>query len=187
MILLHLSSFPDVFLFVNLLILNWLFDMSENIFSSFDISGQGMSVQRMRLSATARNIANANTTKSIDGQPYKREVVVVRAIPDSPFEEKMGYFISMDKTSKEHAPTAKQGTYPPDYDVLQARTATDNSPPRIVYDPYHPDADENGYVKMPNINVVTEMVEMISAQRAFEANTGVVDAAKNVAKFSLEI
>ncbi|MFY8160261.1 MAG: flagellar basal body rod protein FlgC, partial [Candidatus Kapaibacteriota bacterium] len=60
--------------------------MAENIFSSFDISGQGMSVQRMRLSSTAKNIANINTTKSIDGQPYKREVVVVRAIEGSPFD-----------------------------------------------------------------------------------------------------
>lgn len=161
--------------------------MAENIFSSFSISGQGMSVQRMRLSATAKNIANINTTKSTDGQPYKREVVVVRAIPGSPFDSEMQHFIAMDKTNPDHAPTAKQGQYPPDYSVLQARTATDNTEPRIVYDPYHPDADKNGYVKMPNINVVTEMVEMISAQRAFEANTGVVDSAKNIARNSLEI
>lgn len=161
--------------------------MAENIFSSFDISGQGMSVQRMRLSATAKNIANINTTKSIDGEPYKREVVIVRAIHGSPFDEEMQYMISMDKSSPDHAPAAKQGKYPPDYSVLKARTGTDNSAPRIVYDPHHPDADENGYVKMPNINIVTEMVEMISAQRAFEANTGVVDSAKNIARNSLEI
>ena len=161
--------------------------MAENIFSSFDISGQGMSVQRMRLSSTAKNIANINTTKSIDGQPYKREVVLVRAIEGSPFDSEMQHFISMDKSSPDHAPTAKQGKYPPDYSVLNARTATDNTEPRIVYDPHHPDADDNGYVKMPNINIVTEMVEMISAQRAFEANTGVVDSAKNIARNSLEI
>lgn len=161
--------------------------MAENIFSSFDISGQGMSVQRMRLSATAKNIANINTTKSIDGEPYKREVVVVRAIHGSPFDEEMQYMISMDKSSPDHAPAAKKGKYPPDYSVLKAKTATDNSAPRIVYDPHHPDADDNGYVKMPNINIVTEMVEMISAQRAFEANTGVVDSAKNIARNSLEI
>lgn len=161
--------------------------MAENIFSSFSISGQGMSVQRMRLSATAKNIANVNTTKSTDGQPYKREVVVVRAIHGSPFDQEMQHFISMDKTSPDHAPAAKQGKYPPDYSVLQAKTATDNTEPRLVHDPHHPDADENGYVKMPNINIVTEMVEMISAQRAFEANTGVVDSAKNIARNSLEI
>ncbi len=161
--------------------------MAENIFSSFDISGQGMMVQRMRLSATARNIANANTTKGVDGQPYQREVVIVREIPGSPFGTEMKKLISMDRTSKNHAPTANQGNYPPDNSVLRARTATDNSPPRIVHDPYHPDADENGYVKMPNINIVTEMVEMISAQRAFEANTQVIESGKNIARNSLEI
>jgi len=161
--------------------------MPENIFASFSISGQGMSVQRMRLSAVARNIANVNTTKGIDGQPYQREVVIVRAIPGSPFEEQLEEQITVARTSPDHAPNAKIGTYPPDYNVLKATTARDNSLPRLVYDPSHPDADENGYVKMPNINIVTEMVEMISSQRSFEANTGVVDAAKNIARNSLEI
>jgi flagellar basal-body rod protein FlgC len=161
--------------------------MPENIFSSFSISGQGMSVQRMRLSATARNIANVNTTKGPDGQPYRREVVIVRAIPGSPFEQDLEEMIELQRTSQDHAPNAKPGTYPPDYSVLKAKTARDDSPPRLVYDPSHPDADEDGYVKMPNINVVTEMVEMITAQRAFEANTGVVDSAKNIARYSLDI
>lgn len=161
--------------------------MAENIFSSFDISGQGMTVQRMRLSSTAKNIANANTTKSIDGQPYRREVVVVREIPGSPFNSELKKLIDLDRTSNLHASTANQGDYPPDYSVLKSITARDNTPPRLVYDPYHPDADENGYVKMPNINIVTEMVEMISAQRAFEANTQVVESGKNIASNSLQI
>ncbi|HPU23170.1 MAG TPA: flagellar basal body rod protein FlgC [Candidatus Kapabacteria bacterium] len=161
--------------------------MPENIFASFAISGQGMSVQRMRLSAVANNIANANTTKGVDGKPYKREVVVVRAIPGSPFEEKVHQQIELKRTSPDHAPNARMGTYPPDYSVLKARTARDNSPDRLVYDPTHPDADEQGYVHYPNVNIVTEMVEMISAQRGFEANTGVITAAKNVARNSLEI
>jgi flagellar basal-body rod protein FlgC len=161
--------------------------MAENIFSSFNISGQGMSVQRMRLSAVANNIANANTTKGPDGEPYQREVVVVRAIPQSPFDSELNNQIKLDRTDDIHSKNAYPGTYPPDYRVLNAITARDNTPPRLVYDPSHPDADENGYVKMPNINIVTEMVEMISAQRAFQANTGVIDAAKNIARDSLEI
>ena len=161
--------------------------MAENLFASFDISGQGMSVQRMRLSATARNIANANTTKGPLGKPYQREVVAVRAIPGSPFEEEWSTQIALNRTNSEHAPNAQPGTYPPDYSVLKAMTVTDNAPPRMVYDPSHPDADEKGYVMMPNINIVTEMVEMISAQRAFEANTGVIDSAKNMARDSLDI
>lgn len=161
--------------------------MAENIFSSFDISGQGMMVQRMRLSSTAKNIANVNTTKSIDGQPYRREVVVVREIPGSPFNTELRKTISLDRTTKDHASVANQSNYPPDYSVLKSKVARDNTPPRLVYDPYHPDADENGYVKMPNINIVQEMVEMISAQRAFEANTQVIESGKNIARNSLEI
>ncbi len=161
--------------------------MAENIFASFDISGQGMSVQRMRLSATARNIANANTTSDENGVPYQREVVIVRAIPGSPFHDEMDNLISLKKTHQAHAPTTQNGNYPPDNSVLKAITARDNSAPRLVYDPSHPDADENGYVLYPNINIVTEMVEMISAQRAFQANASVVDAAKNIARDSLQI
>jgi flagellar basal-body rod protein FlgC len=161
--------------------------MSENLFATFAISGQGMSVQRMRLSSVAKNIANANTTKGADGKPYEREVVVVRAIPGSPFENELESQLKMTQTDSNHTPTANPQGYPPDWSVLKARTARDNTPPRLVYDPSHPDADDKGYVHMPNINVVTEMVEMISAQRAFEANTGVIEAAKNVARDSLEI
>lgn len=161
--------------------------MAENIFASFDISGQGMSVQRMRLSATARNIANANTTKGPDGQPYKREVVIARAIPGSPFEEELANSIGMNSTDSSHVPAAVRHPDAPDNSVLRAKTAYDASPPRLVYDPSHPDANEEGYVLYPNINIVTEMVEMISAQRAFEANTQVVESAKNIARDSLEI
>lgn len=161
--------------------------MAENIFSTFAISGQGMSVQRTRLSAVANNIANVNTTKDVNGEPYQREVTVVRAIPGSPFEEELTNQISMQETNPAHAHAAQQTPYPNDYSVLKSATVRDNTPPRLVYDPGHPDADENGYVKMPNINVVTEMVEMITAQRAFESNTQVIESAKNIARTSLEI
>lgn len=161
--------------------------MAENLFATFAISGQGMSVQRMRLSSVAKNIANANTTKGENGKPYEREVVVVRAIPQSPFENELDSQLKLSRTEASHAPTANPHSYPPDWSVLKARTARDNTPPRIVYDPSHPDADETGYVQFPNINIVTEMVEMISAQRGFEANTGVIESAKNVARDSLDI
>jgi len=161
--------------------------MAENLFSSFDISGQGMSLQRMRLSAVANNIANANTTNGPDGMPYRREVVIARAIPGSPFGDELGRQVSLSRTSGMHSSNARPSEYPPDNRVLQAITAKDTTPPRLVYDPSHPDADMNGYVYMPNINIVTEMVEMISAQRAFSANASVVESAKNMARDSLEI
>ena len=161
--------------------------MAENIFSTFDISGQGMSVQRMRLSAVSRNIANVNTTKSTDGRPYQREVVVVRGIKENPFESELGDQISLLKTDTNHSTNLNPGTYPGDNQILNAKTVRDATPPRLVYDPHHPDANPEGYVEMPNINIVTEMVEMITAQRGFEANTGVVESAKNLARYSLEI
>ena len=161
--------------------------MAENIFSTFKISGQGMSTQRMRLTAVSNNIANANTTKGPDGEPYRRQVVVSRFIPGSPFEQEFDNQIKLEQTTESHASNAKAGTYPPDYSVLKSKYARDNSPPRLVYDPNHPESNDEGYVEMPNINIVTEMVEMISAQRGFEANTGVVESAKNIARYSLEI
>jgi flagellar basal-body rod protein FlgC len=161
--------------------------MAENIFSTFSISGQGMTVQRMKLSATAKNIANANTTKSTDGQPYKREVVVVQAIDQSPFAQQIQNQISLNSNSASHGSEIHPTKDRENTQVLSAAVKQDTTPERLVYDPSHPDADEKGYVHYPNINIVTEMVEMITAQRAFEANTAVIEAAKNIARNSLEI
>lgn len=161
--------------------------MAENIFSTFDISSQGMSVQRMRLSAVSRNIANVNTTKSTDGRPYQREVVVVRPIKTSPFESELGGQIEMYRTDDNHSTNLSPSIDSQNNKILDAKTVRDATPPRLVYDPHHPDANSEGYVEMPNINIVTEMVEMITAQRGFEANTGVVESAKNLARYSLEI
>lgn len=162
--------------------------MAENIFSSFAISGQGMSVQRQRLSAVANNIANANTTKGIDGKPYQREVVLVRGQhTKGGFDSELFNQIDLVNTSGQHASNAKIGGFNNFSNVVSATLAQDSTPPRQVYDPSHPDANADGYLEMPNINIVTEMVEMISAQRAFEANTSVVESAKSIARESLEI
>lgn len=161
--------------------------MSENIFSSFNFSGEGLSVQRQRLSAVAKNIANANTTRDENGQVYRREVVVVRGKKNSPFDDFLEPTLELSRSSKGHINVAKDSINAPDNSTLKTRTATDNSAPRMLYDPQHPEANKEGYVAMPNVNIVTEMVEMISAQRAFEANTGVLSAAKNMAKDTLEI
>lgn len=161
--------------------------MADNVFSSFEISGTGMSLQRRRLSAVANNIANANTTKGADGKPYAREVIVVRADKQSRFQKELNEEIALKNTGSAHIGNAYGQPGAEERPVLKAVSARDNSAPRMVYDPSHPDANEEGYVAMPNVNIVTEMVEMISAQRAFEANTSVVAAAKNVARDSLDI
>ncbi len=161
--------------------------MSENLFTTFNISSQGLSVQRQRLSATAKNIANVNTTKDIDGKPYRREIVGVKAIKGTPFASELRNQIELETTNPAH--TSRSLSINPEgyINTLRAEISKDNSQPRLIYEPSHPDANEDGYVAVPNINIVTEMVEMIAAQRAFEANASVIESAKNMARDSLEI
>jgi len=161
--------------------------MAENLFTSLSISSQGLGVQRQRLSAVAKNIANANTTRGEDGQVYKREVVIARANPKAPFFKELEDQIALQGTAATHAPNLRESVTGNDAKAVTTQVVHDNSSPRKVYDPSHPDANEEGYVNMPNVNIVTEMVEMISAQRAFEANTSVITSAKNMARESLEI
>ncbi len=146
-----------------------------------------MSVQRMKLNAVARNIANANTTNGPDGQPYQREVVVVQSAAGRNFQNTLDGSLELARTNDYHSVNAVPGSGSNDNLTLEAETVRDNSAPRMVYDPGHPDANEDGYVAMPNVNIVTEMVDMISAQRAFQANVGVVDSAKNIARYSFDI
>ncbi len=160
--------------------------MAESIFSTFDISGQGMSIQRKRLAAVAKNIANVNTTKGPDGQPYKREIVTVKAGGNNSFSNELKTQLSIGGTNNSLGGTSFLSNQSSPDTILEAQTEFDSST-RMVYDPSHPHADKEGYVKMPNINIVTEMVEMISAQKSFEANTGVIESAKNIARDSLEI
>ena len=159
----------------------------ENIFSSFAYSGQGLSVQRQRLSAVAKNIANANTTRDDHGQVYKREVVVVQGIKQNDFSSLLETELPLAHSQNGHLGEANHVFQSPNNNIMKSTVAQDTSSPRMVYDPSHPDADKEGYVKMPNVNIVTEMVDMITAQRSFEANTGVISAAKNMAKDTLEI
>jgi len=161
--------------------------MAENLFTSLKISSQGLGVQRQRLSAVAKNIANANTTRGENGDVYKREVVIAKANPKAPFFKELENQIAVVGTNGTHAPNLRENVFDKDTKAVTTQVVNDNSPPRKIYDPSHPDANEEGYVEMPNVNIVTEMVEMISAQRSFEANTSVISSAKNMARESLEI
>ncbi|MCX7879657.1 MAG: flagellar basal body rod protein FlgC [Ignavibacteria bacterium] len=155
--------------------------MKSNIFEIFKISGEGLRLQRLRLSCIAKNIANSNTTKTVEGKPYQREIVQVRSREYSPFEQ---VFLPMLETNLNNNSLMFPDSNESKLDV---QIIKDTSPPRKVFDPSHPDADENGYLHYPNINVITEMVEMISAQRAFEANVSIIEAAKNIARDSMDI
>lgn len=140
-----------------------------NIGSTFSISASGLAAQRLRMDLIAANLANANSTESPDGGPYRRQDVVLRAVPtDDPFGAMLG--------------GAGAGAA-----VEVRRVVSDDTPPRQVYDPAHPHADETGHVAMPNIEVMSEMVDLMAATRAYEANIAALDATKRVLQAALEI
>jgi flagellar basal-body rod protein FlgC len=131
-----------------------------SLFNVFNISGSAMSAQSQRLNAVASNLANADSATSANGTPYKAKQVVFGATPtDSP-----------DASG-----------------VKVLKVIEDTSPPKVVYDPKHPLADEKGYVTMPNVNVTEEMVNMISASRAYQNNVETMNAAKTMLLKTLTI
>ncbi|AOQ23426.1 Flagellar basal-body rod protein FlgC [Moorella thermoacetica] len=135
------------------------------------ISASGLTAERLRLDIIANNLANINTTRTPRGGPYRREVPVFA----ERLQEAMGQL------------PGRLSSRAPGAGVEVAAIVEDNSPPRLVYDPSHPDADANGYVHLPNINIVNEMVDMITASRAYEANVTVLNAAKTMTLKALEI
>lgn len=163
----------------------------DRLFTALNLSALGMSVQRKRMNAIANNIANAETTRTEDGTPYRRKVVSIQAASQQ-FETVVGRQISgvrMEATQPGHFAGGEASFH----DVrelpgsVEAQEVEDTSDFKLIHDPTHPDADENGYVKMPNVNIVTEMVDMMSASRAYEANIAVLNAQKQLAKDALEI
>ena len=159
----------------------------ENIFSTINIAGQGMTIQRKRLTAVANNIANANTTAGLDGTPYQRELVLSRANHKKNFTEELASQISLSRTDSNHSSNGHIPLTDIEKNAVLGEIVKDGRPPRVVYEPGHPDADAEGYIHYPDINVVTEMVDMITAQRGFEANTQMINTAKNLARYTLEI
>lgn len=141
------------------------------LFTSFDISASGMTAQRLRSDIISQNLANVNSTSSSDGGAYRRKTVVFAEKNYTPFSEVMG---------------TVAGKYTGGVKVTRIVEDTE-TPMSMVYDPSHPDADENGYVTYPNVNVVTEMTNMIDASRAYEANVTAFNASKSIAMKGLEI
>ncbi|MCL6471324.1 MAG: flagellar basal body rod protein FlgC [Firmicutes bacterium] len=141
-----------------------------SLFSTLRISASGLTANRLWLDTISSNIANANTTRTAEGGPYRRRDVIMAPRGGGGFARLFG----------------SAGTSP-GQGVEVIGITKDTSAPRLVYNPSHPDADANGYVAMPNINIVTEMVNMVAAQRAYEANVTVIAAAKSMAMKSLEI
>jgi flagellar basal-body rod protein FlgC len=141
----------------------------NSVFNGMRISSSGLTAERLRMDTIASNIANATTTRGEDGMPYIRKIAV--------FKENLQR--ELDKSS---------GTYKTSFKGVQAMgIINDDSPLRRVYDPSHPDADSDGYVTMPNVNILNEMADMISSTRAYEANVSSINAQKSMFSKALEI
>jgi len=142
-----------------------------DFFSSMRVSASGLDAQTKRMNTISSNIANSETTRTEEGGPYRRKDAVLTAVTD---RESFGEILE-NKLDEQ-----VQG-------VLVEDVVEDTRPPRMVFNPSHPDADANGYVAMPNVNPVEEMANMISAQRSYEANITALNSAKSMAAKALEI
>ena len=140
-----------------------------SLFAAIDVSASGM-----RMDVVAENIANADTTRAANGQPYRRKEVVLQEIPGQ---------ISFDQTLTE----AQSSDSSTGGGVRVVGIVDDPSPLRQVYDPSSPDADKNGYVLMPNVNTITEMVDLTTASRGYEANVQTMNAAKSMLSKTLDL
>lgn len=142
-------------------------------FGALDISASGLTAQRLRMDTISQNIANVNTTHTAAGGPYRRKVAL--------FEERVAPAL-FDGYLRTELKGDNLGL-----GVRVARILEDSAPFRKVYEPGHPDADADGYVEQPNVDVVTEMVNMISASRSYEANVTSINTTKALANKALEI
>jgi flagellar basal-body rod protein FlgC len=148
------------------------------IFSSINIAATGLSAQRVRLDVIADNMANVNTTRTPEGGPFRRSRVVMRPRVESPYWRSPFLPDSLDNGIGRGVRVAE----------IQKDYAAEN---RLVWDPAHPDAiksgERQGYVEMPNVDVVTEMVDMISASRSYEANASIIEGSKAMFQRALDI
>jgi len=139
-------------------------------FSALDVSSSGLSVQRARMDLISQNIANVNTTRTEDGTPYRRQALLIGTEGNS-----FSSYLTNAQNKNASSKAMVKGVYEDDSELER------------VYDPSNPDADEEGYVLKPNVNIVTEMVDMISATRSYEANITAMDSSKSMAMKAISI
>lgn len=137
-----------------------------NFLSVFGLSASGLTAHRRRMDLIATNLANIETTRTARGGPYRRKLIVMRSEPLEDFESRL---------DSELAGVKVDGV------------VEDKRPPRKVFDPGHPDADEEGYVFMPNVELIVEMTNMLHARRAFEANVTAIKTTKQMVLKAIEI
>lgn len=142
-----------------------------DLLKSMKISASGLAANRKRIEAISSNIANAQTTRTAEGGPYRRKEVVFGS---EPARDKFADILEGEIDAKAET-------------VHVTEVVSSDKPPILKYDPSHPDANKDGYVAMPDINVMKEMADMISAQRAYEANISAINTSKSMAVKALEI
>lgn len=142
-----------------------------DFFSAMEITASGLGAERTRMNVLASNLANARTTRTAEGGPYRRQDPVFRAVP-----------LAEASPREARDPQARSA-----YMVQVPEIRSDDSAPQRIYDPAHPDADEQGYVSLPNVNVVEEMVNLITASRAYEAGVTTMQTLKGMARSAISI
>lgn len=138
------------------------------VFSALEVSASGLSAERIRMNTIAANLANARTTRTEEGEPYRRIDPVFEAVPLDSFQAVMDSESGVSR-------------------VRVARLVEDERPGMMVFEPSHPDADPAGYVEYPNVNAVEEMVNMITASRAYEAGVTSIETVKQMARSAIEL
>jgi flagellar basal-body rod protein FlgC len=137
-----------------------------NLLDTLQITASGLTAQRLRLQTVASNMANARTTRTDEGGPYKKQMPILQAVSNDPFGSNLDRAMSQ---------------------VQVMGVVESNDPPVMVHDPGHPDADAEGYVAYPNVNVLEEMVDLMTTARTYEANANVLDVTEGMASNALEI
>lgn len=157
--------------------------------NSFDISGYGLSAQRVRVNTISQNIANAQTTRTEEGGPYRRKEVVFKAID---FNEHFNKALGESTNSAKYEDPLDEGHFgrkvnPAIMSVIVDKISRDDRDPKMKFDPSHPDADANGYVAYPNINPVIEMADLVEATRSYQANVAAYESSKEIANSAISL
>ncbi|ALM59569.1 flagellar basal-body rod protein FlgC [Campylobacter jejuni] len=157
--------------------------------SDFDISGYGLSAQRFKMNVISSNIANANTTRTAEGGPYRRREVIFKA---TDFDKLLNEQINKDNNFLKYEnplndPSSPEEAKPAIQSVVVDKVVRDDKDFRMKYDPSHPDANTEGYVAYPNVNPVIEMADLIEATRAYQANVSAFTSAKTIAQSAIDL
>ncbi|HDV7517583.1 TPA: flagellar basal body rod protein FlgC [Campylobacter jejuni] len=157
--------------------------------SDFDISGYGLSAQRFRMNVISSNIANANTTRTAEGGPYRRREVIFKA---TDFDKLLNEQINKDNNFLKYEnplndPSSPEEAKPAIQSVVVDKVVRDDKDFRMKYDPSHPDANAEGYIAYPNVNPVIEMADLIEATRAYQANVSAFTSAKTIAQSAIDL